>query len=563
MCTRPSPWIKSLEILGMQPKLRRRSRNRVKGLSSRFLRLEPLESRCMLALTVDTLVDESDGNFGSGDLSLREAIAQAADNDTILFDSSLDGGTIELELGEMLINKNLTIDASALLLGITIDASANSPAGLLNDPTPDVANGDGSRIFNIDDSNANNDLTVTLNSLILTGGDVQNRGGAIFNLENLTITNSTITGNVAVTNQIAEAGATVASGGGIYSSGGQLHINASTISNNIAIVDFRDQFVERAMSARVRGGGVFALNGNVKIANSTISGNSAISDMRDLLDGQDSQVTYSSTFVFGGGVYVTGNNLLDISKSTISDNGARNLLENSGIKGSAGAAWTYGGGVYSQASTTVRESTISGNVASATGTLNGAGIIEESAVRGAGIFINLVTDTGSDILSSTISGNTLVNTVFGNLNVGPRTAQGGGIFYREFTQPLVISFSTIAENAINLAAEPDNIRIAGAGVFADGVLRLDHAILADNVRPIIQSGGQAILTPDDLDSVFVTADFSLVEGTNESLLGTGNIEDQDPDLGPLQITLSILVVPRSTRVIRCILRRCYPKSAGF
>ena len=52
------------------------------------------------AFSVSTAVDENDGDYSPGDLSLREALALAAElpgNDVIEFDSSLVGGAITLD----------------------------------------------------------------------------------------------------------------------------------------------------------------------------------------------------------------------------------------------------------------------------------------------------------------------------------------------------------------------------------------------------------------------------------------------------------------------------------
>lgn len=109
---------------------------------TRALRCEMLEHRWPLTLIVDTLVDEADGSVVDGDISLRDAMAVAAPGELIHFDTVLDGGTILLTLGQLGIADDLTIDATELLSGLTVDA---------NDPTPGVVNGDGNRIFNIDD----------------------------------------------------------------------------------------------------------------------------------------------------------------------------------------------------------------------------------------------------------------------------------------------------------------------------------------------------------------------------------------------------------------------------
>ena len=55
------------------------------------------ESELPNELVVSILEDENDGDFSAGDLSLREAIALANEQegeDTIIFDSDLSGGAI-------------------------------------------------------------------------------------------------------------------------------------------------------------------------------------------------------------------------------------------------------------------------------------------------------------------------------------------------------------------------------------------------------------------------------------------------------------------------------------
>jgi len=94
---------------------------------ARRLGYESLEQRQLLAITVDTLVDEADGSIVDGDISLRDAIAAAPASETIDFELSLDGGTLMLTLGELAITEALTIDATSLPSGLTIDASGNDP----------------------------------------------------------------------------------------------------------------------------------------------------------------------------------------------------------------------------------------------------------------------------------------------------------------------------------------------------------------------------------------------------------------------------------------------------
>ena len=184
----------------------------------------------MLAIFVDNLIDEADGSITDGDISLRDAIALAPAGETIGFVS---GGTIDLTLGELVIDKDLTISAGSGLQ-LTIDAQNNS------------------RIFNITGG------TVGISGLTLTRGRAddpfEGAGGAIRNQGSLTITSSTITSSYAYF------------GGGIANvRGGNLTITGSTISEN---------------SAGTSGGGVFFYGvtfteDSMSIIDSTISGNTA------------------------------------------------------------------------------------------------------------------------------------------------------------------------------------------------------------------------------------------------------------------------------------------------
>ncbi|HEX4414221.1 MAG TPA: hypothetical protein VH107_11375, partial [Lacipirellulaceae bacterium] len=86
----------------------RRLRNRNNSALSfaRPLRIERLESRQMLSITVDTLVDENNGVGVGAGTSLHEATLAAAPGDTINFSVT---GTINLVSVLPAINKNLTI----------------------------------------------------------------------------------------------------------------------------------------------------------------------------------------------------------------------------------------------------------------------------------------------------------------------------------------------------------------------------------------------------------------------------------------------------------------------
>ncbi len=246
--------------------------------NNRRLRFEPLEDRRLLSITVDTLVDENNGlGIGAG-TSLREAIAAAAPGDTINFAVT---GTINLSYGATNSTKQLTIDKNLTIQGpgadlLTINAF---------DPTPAQKNGDGSRVFTIDDGNAASLSDVAISGLTLAGGDVNTAGGAIFTKENLTLSNSVVTGN---TNTQASR---TAGGAGIYSSNGSakpnsLTILGSTFTGNTATNSEGGAVRKRYGSLLMDGcsitgnsatyaGGVSAADGNVvaQIQNCTITQN--------------------------------------------------------------------------------------------------------------------------------------------------------------------------------------------------------------------------------------------------------------------------------------------------
>ena len=180
------------------------------------------------AWTVTTASDVVDDNDGL--ISLREAIRNAKDGETIVFDSALSGGTITLSprLGGLRISKSIAIDATSIG-GITINATEYDG---------------GFYIYNDVPGNP-----VELIMLTITGGRNYYYGGGITNSSALSIINSTISGN-----------SSDSQGGGIYNQrGGALTIINSTISGNSANY----------------GGGIYNECGIVTVTNSVISGNSA------------------------------------------------------------------------------------------------------------------------------------------------------------------------------------------------------------------------------------------------------------------------------------------------
>jgi predicted outer membrane repeat protein len=191
----PSGWNNLITKLGFTRKKRRPRRQR--NQSGRRLWMESLEDRRVLAITVDNPLDELDADRSPGDTSLREAIADAnLAGETINFNPTImNGVTISLlhgpGFGEIEIDKALTIDASMLPNGITIDGG---------DPMFDRHHvGDAIRIFDITDPTFGaNPPLVTIDHVKFTGGDpASGPGGAIRSAGRLDIRNCTFARNSA------------------------------------------------------------------------------------------------------------------------------------------------------------------------------------------------------------------------------------------------------------------------------------------------------------------------------------------------------------------------------
>ena len=163
------------------------------------------------SFVVDTLLDEDDGDFSFGDVSLREilGLANASDGfDNISIAPSLTG-TISLNpmLGPLVISDTVNIvGPGADQLSITAGA------------------GDQIRLIDITATAGD----VSLSGLSLLGGDagVEN-GGAIRSAS----TGTLLLKNVELTDNRA------ASGGAIFASAGTLQLAATTFANNTASAD--------------------------------------------------------------------------------------------------------------------------------------------------------------------------------------------------------------------------------------------------------------------------------------------------------------------------------------
>jgi predicted outer membrane repeat protein len=318
--------------------------------------LEALEQRWVPSMLTVT------NNLDSGAGSLRAEIAAAHKNDTIVFDPSLDGQTITLTSGQLLINKNLTI------------AGPRAGGGQLT-----VSGNNASRVFEV----AKGAKQVTLSNMTISNGFAAD-GAGIENYGGLTVSGSDLRtnsasgggagiynhliGTLTVSNTVLTLNTASNDGGGISNDGTAtvtnctLTSNSSTAYNGGAIANFGTMMVSdhcylAANSANDGGGAIYAAGGTLTVGLSTLSGNSAfqggaIYDGAGTLTVSGSYVSGNSAFQ-GGGIY-NYHGVLTVSGSNLTLN----------------VASTSGGGIYISPSsggpgtvTVENSSSITGNTA--------------------------------------------------------------------------------------------------------------------------------------------------------------------------------------------------------
>lgn len=242
------------------------------------------------------------------DFSLRESLEFAAKNpidgltvngllpvNTISFDplliNVLDTNpatpqpTLEVSLGAQ-----LEVPVSVNILGPTIfDLEIDATA---SDPTPNVDDGNGIRVFNVDDGDDLNLIDVFISDLTIMGSEVgaqEANGGGIFNRENLSLNAINIRENAATS-----------LGAGIYQALGSLTVDNSAFFGN---------------STAGQGAGLYvhADSGPVQVSNTTFSGNFAGALGAGIYnDGLDTTILFST---------ITENDTSSTSAAGISNQG--------------------------------------------------------------------------------------------------------------------------------------------------------------------------------------------------------------------------------------------------
>ena len=311
---------------------------------------------------------------------------------------------------------------------------------------------------------------VTLRNVIIVNGD-KDIGGGILNEGSLTMVDSTIVSNTANGNLTDSTGR----GGAIY--------NAATVSLERCVVEYNRAVGDYSYGYASRGGAIYCTaNATLIISNSTIRGNKADrtsnTGIRDGVDG------------YGGGICTEGTTLL--ADSTVSGN------TSCGSYGYRYGGGTFGGGIHNQGTLIIRNCTIASNVAdlSLTRAYYGGGgggiynpatvIVEQSSVEYNRVFTDF-NSVGFRVHGGGIgcaAGSTLLvisnSVILGNIAEGSsdsRPQVGGGGIYSEDRTFLVNS--TVASNKAYAVVDASGAAYGG-GLYSLGTLEIWNCTIAEN-----------------------------------------------------------------------------------
>jgi CSLREA domain-containing protein len=301
-------------------------------------------------ITVNSVADAG-GTCPGGNCTLRQAIATAGSGDTINF-SLPANSTITLTSGELLIDKNLTINGPGPNL-LTVQRSSAAPFRIFN-----IASGS---ISGLEIAGGKAEIGAGANSV---GGTIRNclitnnqatgdwpRGGGVY-CDGGTVSHCVISGN-SVTSTNTDPYSAFAEGGGIYAID-ESQIDHSTVTNNTITGYYAN------------GAGINANNGTVQ--DCTVSGNTA----------------YGNWYANGGGVYMTANVDGLVRNCLITGNNAHT------DRGAFSANWAAGGGVYFNGGGTLESSTVYGNSLDGD-TSTGGGLAYGGQIRNTIIYGNTAT----------------------------------------------------------------------------------------------------------------------------------------------------------------------------
>jgi hypothetical protein len=448
----------------------------------------------------------------SGTGSLRAAIATANPGDRITFAPALSGRSIVLASNELVIAKNLTLDASSLPNGVvlTVNRSVDKP----------------SRIFEFLSGTTNTLLGLSLSM----GGryGIADAGGAIYldSGATLTISDCTLYGN-----------STMQSGGAIYNDHGSLTLNnSSMVLNSTSDGD---------------GGGIYNNGGSITISNCAFTQNYADLGRACIYNNNGVVAVQASAFDGNDGhgvsaIYNTGT--FGISGSSFATNGPAagviGVIYNSGTATATNSAFfgnnSYGSVIYNDGGFSIIQCTFSNN----SRFYSGAAIFNRNNAAA-----DQCTFCFNQSDPSTPAGGAIDNqgslTVNNSALYGNQGVQGGAIN----------NVGTVYATNCTIVA---NFAQAGNGVYNEGVYGMANCTLYGNlfqdptngipsqtgggvwnsgdffsVNSIIAGNGAS--AGPDFYGVLTSQGHNLIQDTNACSIsgdGTGNFIGVDPIVGP-------------------------------
>ena len=323
-----------------------------------------------------TTITVTNGN-DSGPGSLRQALAQANDGDTINFDPSVN--IVTLTTAELTIAKSITISASPQM--VTVQRASQAPQF---------------RIFHVMPGHS-----VEINDLTISGGHItgDNGGGILNDNSTLTIAHYTVWANAIVSGSFAN------SGGGIYNSG--------TMTLNQVIVNNNNASFNGGGPGAPSGGGISNTGAMIIIAG-TVQSNMGFWSAGGIYN--TGMLTITGSMIvnnqtgdpghFGGsGGGIINDGTMTIQDSTISGNRALGGDLDGGD----------GGGI-SGNNNTITNSTITGNSALHGGGVAGGGNIahttfsnNSASQAGGALYLTSTLELGTTILKAGASGVNIFN----------------------------------------------------------------------------------------------------------------------------------------------------------
>jgi hypothetical protein len=382
--------------------------------------------------TVNTTTDNSvDTNPGDGSCtdtngrcSLRAAIMEA--------NATSGSATIIVPAGTYTLTSSLSITSNVTIIGAGGNSNGD-PKSTIIQAGSSAGSGTG-RVFDIN-PNLDKDLNVTIQSVWVRygkasggyggGGIAADAGEHAAVANTIHIDNCYISDNTSSTSD-GGGGLNLTSG----KSNGFLKVTRTTVSNNTALAG--------------NGGGIYVQSyGLFQLDASTIENNSSAAGI-------------------GGGLYLEGTGGSYITNSTIAQNTASSLTNG------------MGGGIYTNSSLTLDNSTINGNTA----TLNGGGVYVNSAL--ASLFrnntINANKSTSGNGGGIHVQANAVNVELHNNIVVG--NSKSGG------------TASDISGNPLKVASSTNNlVGTGGAGGLTNGTNGNQTGVTIVLLGPLANNGG--------------------------------------------------------------------------